>query len=254
VKINAWFTFAALMAVSSVASAQLVEYKFTGTLSAGEDVAGIITGVPGTNLAGYGYAATFELNLGEGEPDSGLNVLQIIGGTVYGLAATDTPIVNSIIEINGKSFAIDGGYYGAVSSPSPGGQYAAAVSSLNNNSDIYPCYVFSANLPYSLSAPVAAYTVTASDASECYFAIYLPGASLTQLAYGDSAVTNLTVTDVSGFAPIVSPVVTGTLGNNGWYTSATTVSWQVTGIPAATVSGCATDTVPNTKGESGQLI
>lgn len=49
-------------------------------------------------------------------------------------------------------------------------------------------------------------------------------------------------------APAVTPLVTGTLGKNGWYVTATTLSWYVTGTPAPTTSGCGKVTVPNTKG------
>jgi probable HAF family extracellular repeat protein len=49
-------------------------------------------------------------------------------------------------------------------------------------------------------------------------------------------------------APAVYPVVTGTLGQNGWYVTSTSISWTVTGYPAPTTSGCANASVPNTKG------
>jgi len=52
-------------------------------------------------------------------------------------------------------------------------------------------------------------------------------------------------------APSVTPVVTGTLGTNGWYISSpTTLAWAVTGHPAPTKSGCGTVNVPDTTGES----
>jgi probable HAF family extracellular repeat protein len=49
-------------------------------------------------------------------------------------------------------------------------------------------------------------------------------------------------------APVVTPVVTGTPGQNGWYVSSVTLSWNVVGGPPPTTTGCATVTVPNTKG------
>ena len=48
--------------------------------------------------------------------------------------------------------------------------------------------------------------------------------------------------------PTVTPVVTGQLGANGWYKSATTLKWTVTGEPPPTESGCGRVAVPNTKG------
>lgn len=48
--------------------------------------------------------------------------------------------------------------------------------------------------------------------------------------------------------PTVTPKITGTQGNNGWYVTPTTLSWVVTGGPPPTTSGCQTVSVPDTKG------
>jgi probable HAF family extracellular repeat protein len=67
--------------------------------------------------------------------------------------------------------------------------------------------------------------------------------------YVNSDTTQNTVTFLlTPLAPAVTPLVTGTLGANGWYVSATTLSWYVTGTPVATKSGCGEVTVPNTTG------
>jgi probable HAF family extracellular repeat protein len=50
-------------------------------------------------------------------------------------------------------------------------------------------------------------------------------------------------------APTVSPVITGTLGNNGWYISGTTtLAWTITGNPIPTTTGCGNVSVPQTTG------
>ena len=49
-------------------------------------------------------------------------------------------------------------------------------------------------------------------------------------------------------APAVTSLVTGTLGKNGWYVSATALSWYVTGTPVPTKSGCGEVKAPNTTG------
>ena len=49
-------------------------------------------------------------------------------------------------------------------------------------------------------------------------------------------------------APAVYPVVTGTLGQNGWYVTTTSISWTVTGYPTPSTSGCGSSSVPNTTG------
>jgi hypothetical protein len=69
---------------------------------------------------------------------------------------------------------------------------------------------------------------------------------------------NLTGADFLGFshlalqyrsaAPTVTPVIVGTAGLNGWYTSDVELSWLVSGNPAPTQSGCGNVKVRNTKG------
>jgi hypothetical protein len=49
-------------------------------------------------------------------------------------------------------------------------------------------------------------------------------------------------------APNVTPVIVGTAGLNGWYTSDVQLSWLVSGNPAPTKSGCGNVEVRNTKG------
>jgi hypothetical protein len=69
---------------------------------------------------------------------------------------------------------------------------------------------------------------------------------------------NLTGVDFLGFshlalqystaAPTVTPVIAGTAGLNGWYTSDVELSWLVSGNPAPTQSGCGNEKVRNTTG------
>ena len=72
------------------------------------------------------------------------------------------------------------------------------------------------------------------------------------------AFENLTSPDFLGFshlalqyrtaAPTVTPIIVGTAGINGWYTSDVKLSWLVSGNPAPTESGCGNVEVRNTKG------
>jgi hypothetical protein len=71
---------------------------------------------------------------------------------------------------------------------------------------------------------------------------------------------NITSPDFLGFshlalqypsaAPTVTPVIAGTVGLNGWYTSDAELSWLVSGNPAPTESGCGNVKVHNTTGTS----
>jgi probable HAF family extracellular repeat protein len=69
----------------------------------------------------------------------------------------------------------------------------------------------------------------------------------TDSRFSESAMAFLLTLEI---APIVNPVITGTLGQNGWYDSkTTTLAWAVTGNPMPTTSGCGARTVPQTSGK-----
>ena len=59
----------------------------------------------------------------------------------------------------------------------------------------------------------------------------------------DTVTLSATLLDTS--PPIITPIVTGSLGNNNWYTSDVTVEWSVTDPESAitSTSGCGTSTV-----------
>jgi hypothetical protein len=87
----------------------------------------------------------------------------------------------------------------------------------------------------------------------------VPGSQTGQVSYAatgvnssNNTITRTTLLDVSWTTvacdttpPIISPTVSGTLGNNGWYTSNVSVSWMVTDAESAvtSTSGCETSTV-----------
>ena len=49
----------------------------------------------------------------------------------------------------------------------------------------------------------------------------------------------------SSTLPVITPSVTGTIGQNGWYTSDVTLAWSVTGSGSISKSGCDGSTVRN---------
>lgn len=65
-------------------------------------------------------------------------------------------------------------------------------------------------------------------------------------------ISDLTIAASTGqLQPTVSPIITGTLGRNGWYISAQTIlTWTVTGDPVPVTSGCGRVSVPQTKGKT----
>jgi hypothetical protein len=67
-------------------------------------------------------------------------------------------------------------------------------------------------------------TVTADQPGDAF---YLPAAQQSR-----------TVTLVAPAPPVVEPVVTGTVGQNGWYTSDVTLTWTVTSSVAVDTTGC----------------
>jgi hypothetical protein len=57
----------------------------------------------------------------------------------------------------------------------------------------------------------------------------------------DSTIVDVSIVMVDGTAPVVTPVVTGTLGNNGWYVSDVSLTWNVNepeSPSSLTTTGC----------------
>ena len=62
---------------------------------------------------------------------------------------------------------------------------------------------------------------------------------------GNSATFTSPPVSIDRSAPLVQPVITGTLGNNGWYTSDVQVSWAITAAPGSILSsnGCGASSI-----------
>ncbi len=79
------------------------------------------------------------------------------------------------------------------------------------------------------------------------FRVYGSHYDASQLMFG-----TLTLTPADSTPPVITPVITGTVGNNGWYTSDVGISWNVTDPESAITSesGCSSSTL--TTDTSGQ--
>ena len=248
---KALLAITALMSAPMVAHAELVEYTYSGFVSGGTDTLGLFTGVPGTDLAGYEFVATFDLDLRDGFREHEKREFIIYGGSGNGYT---TPVVNSSITINGRTVAIDGRYSGYDVTQdyiigAAGGLNTQAVSGFDNQSQLHVTF-YSSNLPFSLWTPVPLYTATAPDQVDGFFLLLTGGLEHSRVQAGGALIpTTLTVARVTGFAPLVTPYVIGKPGLNGWYITRARVAWNVSGVPAPTVSGCATASAPNTEGK-----
>jgi hypothetical protein len=95
----------------------------------------------------------------------------------------------------------------------------------------------------SVNLPPGSYSVSASFGGSP-----APGVTLTDDRYNDSTSASATLV-ISGptdtTAPLITPTVAGTLGQNGWYTSDVAISWSVGDAesPIASSSGCEATTI-----------
>jgi hypothetical protein len=95
----------------------------------------------------------------------------------------------------------------------------------------------------SVNLPPGSYSVSAS-----FGASPVPGVTQSDSRYNGSTSANGTLV-ISGpgdtTAPVITPSVSGTLGQNGWYTSDVSVSWSVVDAesPIASSSGCEPTTI-----------
>jgi hypothetical protein len=97
---------AALMAVSSPASATILTATYTGFINDGFDMTGLF-GTAGQNLATLGYVARYTYDTNAGFHDTSNPAIDIIeGGSFYGAAAP----VSATLTINGVTLSVGGGY------------------------------------------------------------------------------------------------------------------------------------------------
>lgn len=250
-RVAPWMGVVLVACISTQAHAKLVEYIFTGVVAAGGvDNGGVFTGIPNSSLAGLTYTAVFQVDTSAGEDDSGVNTIQMIGGSNYGVAST--PIVNCTITINKHKEVIGPGTYGGIiSSEEPGGIVAMSYGAVGRQ--VMYGGVDSPNLPYSLSTNVAAYTVQSTDSlPDDYFSVYTGGAmdlSQSVLAQGTLLPQTVSIKTVVGFQPLANALVDGIEGANGWYITPASVTWVVTGDPAPSETGCTPTTLSDTKSE-----
>jgi hypothetical protein len=195
------------------------------------------------------------------------------GGTTnfnIGLAATGA-IASTITSSNASTATVDTAYSlnntGAVSGSTPSSAfkfYSSGTGCGGTNCDVTWA---TAPTPYSVGASVsAASTTPVGD----YSLVLSDSANTTDLTnpsgsggkLGDTAATTITVHVVAPpppsdtTAPVITPDVQGTQGQNGWYTSDVDVSWTVTDAQSTITSksaSCDTTTTINTD-TTGQTV
>ena len=146
----------------SPASAVTMEVTYTGTVTSGYDFAGLF-GPSGRVLSGDSYAATFIFNPDIGRVQTS-NSDYARGGAYMG---TNSPMLESIVTINGNSQTIQGSYFSSIYAANfgfsetqqevqdySGGKFRSIDSTIYN---------FNGTFPSSLTAPFGPYTVGTSD-------------------------------------------------------------------------------------------
>ncbi len=181
-------------------------------------------------------------------------------GDAEGEKTTATSIVrnglpNGSYTVKVKAIAASGGGHGGYNSSGFSGdvQFTVAVytvtGSAGANGIISPASqpVNSGSTTTLTVTPNSGYTASASGCE----------GSLSGTTYTTGAITaNCTVTATFAASPtdntppvIAGPVITGTLGNDGWYTSDVTVTWTATDSQSAvTLNGCSVSVTTNTAG------
>ncbi len=215
-----------------------------------------VAGQPGYQNAFYWTAAGGMMNLGTlGGPESSATAINasglIVGWSINASNATHafmwTATGSANCVLNGApgcmtdlgSFA-GGTVYQAAAVNSSGQVVGYATVDEGPGAFLYSNGVMQ-NLNSLLTGPLAS-SVTLEDATGIN-----DGGEIVANGY-DSKTGNYQAYLLTPVAPAVTPLITGTLGANGWYVSATTLSWHVTGFPKPTTSGCDKVAVPNTTG------
>jgi hypothetical protein len=245
---------ATLMSAPIAASAQAISYDFTGTVT--EECANTFSYPIGTAVTG-----TYIINLANLVPSQ-----------------SDLPISTT------KNWYVQE-YSGSAADLPPNGAYVFASTLSVANNLIYStsatpgAYVSSSLLEGFVegypSGPGNSYqavetqypTSSGSESSGSQFVITNPGGpafSITGLpifarttsgsgriesfSLGDYLCYDIASLILAGGPPVVGPEIAGTLGTNGWYISATTLTWIAVGNPEPSRSGCEQREVPDTRG------
>ena len=164
------------------------------------------------------------------------------GGVVTVIVQNGLEVPSGIaIDANGNYIVGDqglgGGYYGSLLKITPSGMITTILSGNGPNgvaidSDGNYIVGFFANHVLAKVTPSGIMTTIASDGLANLYGIAIkPGPAV-------SCNTDAT-------PPVITPTITGTLGNNGWYTNDVTVSWSVTDPESAISSstGCVTGVI-----------
>jgi hypothetical protein len=160
---------AAMLGGVSQASAAIMDVTYTGTVSYGIDTLGVF-GTAGANLAGSSWVATYTFDTSLGHSYSSSNYNEVYGGSIYN---NTSPVLSSMITINGVGQAVGGSYAGVVYGLNNGGfskQYHTAEYHSSGHTEYLENYITNTNgsLSASITTPFT-YTVDANDTSNAYY-------------------------------------------------------------------------------------
>lgn len=120
--------------------------------------------------------------------------------------------------------------------PPAGGFFSfapAAVTGNGGSSPVHPQSTVTVSTPAGMAANTYNFVVTAARTSGC------------QGMGSETIALTLIVASADNTPPVIVPTITGTLGNNDWYTSDVTVTWSVTDLESAIsmTTGCGSTTI-----------
>jgi hypothetical protein len=168
IKLVAVVAGVAMLGGVSQASADIMDVTYTGTVYSGTDTLGVFGG---GSLVGLSWVATYTF-----DTSLGYTLSSSIQNYAYGgafLAGYPSPVLSSMITINGVGRAVDGSYHGEIYAYNVGyssehEHYAQNYSSVQT--EYLQNYIVSENgsLPVSITTPFT-HTVDANDHA---FALY----------------------------------------------------------------------------------
>src|ERR1700738_1709743 len=182
----------AMLGGVSQASAAIMDVTYTGTVASGTDPLGVFGG---GSLVGLSWVATYTFDTSLGNTHSSPYYNYAYGGSSSGSAS---PVLSSMITINGVGRAVAGSYYGedyGYASGSFGEQYHLAENYSSGQLEYLENSIsnYNGSLPASITTPFT-YTVGAGDNTYVNY-------SLDGTAYIYANLTTLTVSEHVGAVP-----------------------------------------------------
>jgi hypothetical protein len=166
---------AAMLCGVAQASATIMDVTYIGKVSSGTDPLNIF-GMRGVNIIGLSWVATYTFDTSLGKRSTSTTRDNVYGGPYYGSTST-SPVLSSMITINGVGKAVAGSYAGYLNAENNGAggygeEYHYAGDASSTQAEVLSSFISNnvGSLPGSLTTPFT-HTMDSRDYIKAYYSL-----------------------------------------------------------------------------------